>query len=144
MVLKKIDKIFITWMRRHGHTALRLAIGIVFIWFGVLKVLGTSPVAELIERTYPFFPQPEFLIFLGLWEIVIGIGLVCKIALRTVLALLWLQMSGTFTALLLDPSIFFMHSNVLLLTTEGEFVIKNLVFIAASTVIGGQDVESWI
>ena len=144
MKLKTVDKIFITWMHRYGRTILRLAIGIVFIWFGMLKVLGVSPVAELIERTYSFFPQPEFLIFLGLWEITIGLGLICNIALRIVLALLWLQMSGTFTAFLLNPSVFFAHSNILLLTTEGEFVIQNVVFIAASIVIGGEDVESWI
>ena len=144
MKLKTADMLFIAWMRRHGITALRLAIGIVFIWFGMLKVLGVSPVAELIERTYSFFPQPGFVIFLGLWEIVIGLGLLFHIALRIALALLWLQMFGTFAALFLDPSIFFAHSSIFLLTTEGEFVIKNFVFIAASIVIGGQDVESWM
>ena len=144
MKLKLIDKIFIAWMHQHGRMILRIAIGIVFVWFGVLKVLGLSPVAELIEHTYSFFPQPEFLLFLGFWEIAIGIGLIFKIALRTTLALLWFQMSGTFAALFLDPSLFFLHSNIFLLTTEGEFVIKNIVFIAASMVIGGHDVDSWL
>ena len=144
MKLKTIDKIFIEWMRRYGLTFLRFALGAVFIWFGMLKVLGVSPVADLVSRTYSFFPEPGFLLFLGSWEVAIGIGLILKITLRTTLALLWLQMSGTFTALLLDPSTFFVHSNIFLLTTQGEFVIKNLVFIAASIVIGGYEVDSWI
>ena len=141
MKLKTADTLFIAWMRRHGLTVLRFAIGIVFVWFGILKVLGVSPVAELVERTYSFFPQPGFIIFLGLWEIAIGLGLIFHIALRVVLALLWLQMFGTFAALFFDPSTFFTHSNIFLLTTEGEFVIKNLVFIAASIVLGGYEVD---
>ncbi len=144
MKIKIIDKIFIAWMRKHGLTLLRITLAVVFIWFGALKVGSVSPVADLVMRTYPFFPEPAFLSFLGLWEIAIGLGLMFKITLRTTLALLWFQMLGTFAAAVLDPSLFFMHSNIFLLTTQGEFVVKNLVFLAASIVVGGHEVDSWI
>lgn len=144
MNLKKIDKLLIMWMHKHGLTLLRVTLGIVFIWFGALKVGGVSPVADLVGRAYPFFPEQAFILFLGCWEIIIGLGLIGKITLRATLALLWLQMLGTFAALLLDPLTFFTDSNIFLLTTEGEFVIKNLVFIAASIVIGGHEIDSWI
>ncbi len=136
MNLAYIDEILIAWMHRYGLTLLRFAIGVVFVWFGALKILGISPVTQLVAETYSFLP-PGFLLFLGVWEVAIGIGLIGKIALRTTLALLWLQMLGTFTSLLLNPAVFFINSNFFLLTTEGEFVIKNIVFIAASIVIGG-------
>ncbi len=142
--LKTIDMLFIAWMRRHGLMLLRVAVGIVFLWFGALKIFGVSPVADLVMRAYPFFPEPDFMIFLGLWEIVIGAGLLFKVTLRATLALLWLQMFGTFTALVIDPSAFFIQGNILLLTAQGEFVVKNLVFVAASIVIGGNEIDSWI
>ena len=46
-------------------------------------------------------------------------------------------MAGTFLVLVVKPEIAFQGGNPLLLTTEGEFVIKNLVLIAAGLVVGG-------
>jgi len=140
---RKFDQVFIEKMRRWGIPGLRVALGIVFLWFGALKVLGVSPVVELVAQTYYFLPIPSGLFFdiLGVWEIVIGLGLIFKKCLRCTLALLWLQMAGTLAAPLFAPGIFFMDGNPLLLTVEGEFVVKNLVLIAASVVIGGHEVR---
>ena len=137
----KWDRVFISEMHQWAIPALRLALGIVFLWFGLLKVFGASPVAELVAGAYWFFPQKEFFLILGIWETAIGLGLIFKIALRATLALLWLQMLGTLVAPLLSPAMFFSDGNPLLLTTEGEFVIKNLVLIAAGLVIGGHEVK---
>ena len=39
-------------MANHGLTLLRIALGIVFLWFGALKFLpGLSPAEELAGRT---------------------------------------------------------------------------------------------
>ena len=136
------DRIFVQVLRRSGIPVLRVCLGIVFFWFGALKVLGVSPVAGIIHTAYPFMPYPAFILVLGIWEVLIGIGLIFNIALRATLALLWLQMLGTLTALILAPSLFFADGNIFLLRTEGEFVIKNLVLIAAGMVIGGFEVPS--
>ncbi len=130
----------IAWMQRYGLTLLRISLGIVFLWFGALKIFGVSPVVSIISRTYFFFPTDTFVMILGVWEAIIGLGLIFKIALRWTLGLLWLQMAGTFVALVLDPTLFF-NGNVLLLTTEGEFVVKNLVLVTAAIVIGGSEVK---
>lgn len=130
-------------MQRHGVMLLRIALGIVFVWFGGLKIFGASPVADLIKNTYSFLPQAPFMLVLGIWEVVIGIGLIFKFALRATLALLWLQMAGTIVSPLFAPNIFFENGNILLLTTEGEFVVKNFVLVASSLVIGGHDVRPW-
>ncbi len=74
--------------------------------------------------------------FLGLWEIAIGSGLLFGVALRLVLLLFWLQLAGTFMVLVLRPEIAFQEGNPFLLTTEGEFVIKNLVLISAGLAVG--------
>ncbi len=138
---KKIDDLFINKMHAWAIPTLRVCLGIVFLWFGLLKVFGVSPVVGLIQETYYFFPTREFILILGIWEALVGLGLLFNIALRTTLALLWLQMAGTLFALILNPEMFFVGINPLLLTVEGEFVIKNLVLISASLVIGGYGVK---
>jgi hypothetical protein len=47
-------------------------------------------------------------------------------------------MAGTFLVLVLLPGIAFRGGNPLLLTVEGEFVIKNLVLLSAGLVIGSR------
>jgi uncharacterized membrane protein YkgB len=131
------DALFINSMQKNGITILRITLGIVYVWFGLLKILEVSPVATLVTSTYPSFPEPSFIIFLGIWEVLIGIGLICKIFLRVTLALLWLQMAGIFFGLIISPSLYFINNNPLLLNTYGEFVIKNIVLVAASIVVGG-------
>ncbi|MDP3999217.1 MAG: hypothetical protein Q8P76_01315 [bacterium] len=149
MIFKKItsafsrlDSFLIFWMRQWGVVLLRVALGIVFLWFGALKIFQLSPVADLIGAAYPFLPEPDFLVFLGVWEAAIGLGLIFKLNLRFALALLWLQMAGTIAALWLAPDLFFQNGNVFLLTTDGEFIIKNLVLIASGLVIGGSEVKN--
>ena len=74
-----------------------------------------------------------------MWEIIIGLGLLFPIALRLTLLMFWAQMAGTFLVLVVHPGLSFQDGNpLLLLTVEGEFVIKNLVLMAAGLVIGSQ------
>jgi hypothetical protein len=57
-------------------------------------------------------------------------------ALRFTLALFTLQMVGTFLTFLVLPEVTFRDGNPVLLTVEGEFVVKNLVLISAALVVG--------
>lgn len=127
----------IRFMSTHGIWTLRICLGLVFFWFGLLKVIGKSPVAGLVAQTVYWIPAEIFLPLLGIWEMVVGAGLLLAIALWLTLFLFWLQMAGTFLVLVLRPEIAFQGGNPLLLTTEGEFVVKNLVLIAAGLVVGG-------
>lgn len=133
----RVDAAFIRFMASRGIPLLRVTLAVVFIWFGLLKVIGRSPVADLVARTV-YWVSPEFFVpFLGVWEILVGLGLLFAVALRLTLLLFWLQMAGTFLVLVLHPEIAFQSGNPFLLTTEGEFVIKNLVLIAGGIVVGG-------
>ena len=98
-----IDGAVTSFLERYGITALRIALGVVFIWFGTLKVIGRSPVEDLVKDTIYFLPQDTFFIVIGVWEIIIGIGLLFPVALRLTLALFWLQMAGTFLSLIILP-----------------------------------------
>jgi uncharacterized membrane protein YkgB len=135
-VIDRLDDPMVRFMQAHGIRALRIALGIVFIWFGALKVIGRSPVADLIAGTVYWVSPDWFIPCLGWWEIVVGAGLLFRLALRLVLFLFWLQLCGTLLVLVLRPDLSFQEGNVLLLTTEGEFVMKNLVLIAGGLVVG--------
>ena len=81
-------------------------------------------------------PEDAFFVVIGVWEIIIGIGLLVPVLLRLTLALFWLQMAGTFLSLIVLPDRAFQDGNPLLLDVTGEFIVKNLVLIAAGLVIG--------
>ena len=136
-IWRRVDQGMIRFMRAQGISLIRISLAVVFIWFGALKVFGVSPVHDLVARTVYWVSPELFLPFLGLWEVAVGLGLLFAVALRLTLFLFWLQLAGTFLVLLVLPDIAFQHGNPLLLTTEGEFVVKNLVLITAGLVIGG-------
>ena len=127
-----------TFLGSAGVTALRISIGLVFIWFGLLKVLDVSPVSDLVERTVYWF-DPDFVVpALGAFEIAVGTLLVLNRSLRVALALFAAQMLGTFLVFLIVPDVAFRDGNPFLLTVEGEFVVKNLVLLAAGMVVGSR------
>jgi putative oxidoreductase len=117
---------------------LRVSLGLVFLWFGGLKVAGATPVEELVAATVYWVDPGWFVPALGVFEIVVGLGLIAGLALRLVLALFVAQMIGTFGVLVFQPQIAFQDGNPLALTVEGEFVIKNLVLLSAGLVVGSR------
>ena len=83
-LLNKIDVIdnrIAGFMERYGRLFLRYSLGIIFIWFGILKPLGLSPAAALVERTVYWFPPEVFIPILGWWEVLIGQILYCHLLL---------------------------------------------------------------
>jgi putative oxidoreductase len=124
-------------LRRHAPTLMRGALGLVFVWFGVLKVANVTPVAQLVADTLAFVPVPASVLVpaLGVFEIVAGLALVTGWWLRPVLAAMVAHLAGTFLVLVLQPQVAFQDGNPLLLTTEGEFVVKNLVLIAGALLV---------
>lgn len=133
---QQLDSWMVRFMQNWGVKILRWALAVVFIWFGLLKVLKVSPVADLVAQTVYWFEPTWFVPFLGVWEILVGLGLLFGKALRLVLFIFFLQMAGTFLVLILHPDLSFQNGNPLHLTVLGEFVVKNLVLLAAGMVIG--------
>lgn len=130
------DRAAVRFMECRGVDALRIALAIVFLWFGALKVLDRSPVEDIVKETVFFLPGDTFFFLLGCWEIVIGVGLLVWIAPRVTLVLFWMQMGGTFLTLAVLPELSFQGGNPLLLSVLGEFVVKNLVLVSAGLAIG--------
>jgi len=134
--IERIDRRIVSWMRTHGVGLVRLSLAIVFIWFGALKPLGASPANDLVARTVYWVDPDWFIPVLGVWEVLIGVCMLWRPLIRVSIALLALQMPGTFLPLVLLPDICFIHVPWAP-TLEGQYIIKNLVLISAAIVVGG-------
>ncbi len=133
----QIDKRITFWMARYGLAIMRIGLGIVFFWFGALKLFpGLSPAEELVRNTTYFVNPNWFIPVLALWEMAIGLGLMLGRFLRLTLLLLFLQMPGTALPLVVLPEAVWTQIPYGL-TLEGQYIIKNLVLIGAGLVLGG-------
>lgn len=133
----RIDRQITVWMARYGMTIMRVGLGIVFFWFGALKLVpGLSPAEELVRNTTYFVNPDWFIPVLALWEMAIGLGLMFGIFMRLTLLLLFLQMPGTALPLVVLPEAVWTQFPYGL-TMEGQYIIKNLVLIGAGLVLGG-------
>lgn len=133
---ERIDRQITELMARYGLLSLRIGLGIIFLWFGALKLFpGLSPAEELVRNTTYFVDPDWFLPVLALWEMAIGIGLIIGRGMRLTLLLLFLQMPGTALPLLILPSAVW-TTFPYALTLEGQYIIKNLVLVSAGLVLG--------
>ena len=131
-----MDRWISDFLWRVGVPLLRIALGIVFVWFGALKLTGASPALDLVTRTVYWFDPAVFVPILGSWEIAIGFCFAIPPLTRVGVLLLALQMPGTFLPLVLLPQVCYQGA-FWNLTLEGQYIVKNLVVIGAGLVLGG-------
>ncbi len=138
---ERIDTEITGWMARNSIALLRIGLGIIFLWFGLLKFFpGLSPAQDLATRTiaalsFGLVGPALSLPILATWEVLIGLGLIVGRWMRVILLILGAQMLGTITPLLLFPSEAFTLAPFAP-TLEGQYMIKNIVLVAAALVIG--------
>jgi uncharacterized membrane protein YkgB len=140
-IYNRTDTRITAWMARYGIFLIRVALGIVFFWFGTLKFFpGLSVAEDLASRTISmltlgYIASAISLPLLAAWESAIGLGLLTGKYLRLTLLLLFLQMMGTFLPLVFFPDetwTRFPYAPSL----EGQYIIKNLVLLGAGIVVG--------
>lgn len=135
------DQSITRWMAQNGIFLLRVSIGIIFIWFGALKFFpGASPAENLAGSSieilsFGLVPASIGLPILATWECLIGIGMFVPRFMRFTILLLYVQMIGTFSPVVILPDVVF-KTAPLVLTIEGQYIIKNVVVIASALVIG--------
>lgn len=132
----RVDQRVTAWMARYGLVMMRVALGIIFFWFGALKLFpGLSPAEDLVRNTIFFIDPNIFQPVLAVWEMAIGLGLISGLFMRVTLLLLFLQMPGTALPIFLTPeAVFTMFPFGL--TIEGQYIVKNLALITAAIVLG--------
>ena len=137
----RTDRWITGWMADHGMLLLRIALGVVFFWFGALKLIpDASPAEALAGQTIErlsggLVTAGTALPILAAWEVAIGVGLFIGHGMRITLFLLFVQMLGTITPLFLFPTETFSQFPWAP-TLEGQYIIKNVVIVAAAIVLG--------
>jgi uncharacterized membrane protein YphA (DoxX/SURF4 family) len=121
---------------RNAATALRLALAAVFVWFGALKLAGVSPVEKLLAETLPFIDAGISVPVLGAVEVALGIALAIGKLPRIVLLVMAGHLAGTFLTFVTASELMW-GDGFLELTADGEFVVKNVVFITAALMLIG-------
>lgn len=135
-----LDRRVTHWMAENGMTFLRMSIGVVFLWFGILKFWpGVSPADQLAMDTIDtlflgLIPETVARVSLAILETTIGIGLILGRAMRLTLLLLAGQMFGAVTPLVLFPDVTW--DGFLVPTLEGQYILKNIVLVSAALTIG--------
>ena len=128
------------WLYAHSGQLIRWAIGLNYFWFGILKFFhGLSP-AEVLAKdtirilTFGIIPDEVNLILLAIWEVAVGVlflsGRWVKIGAQAAI----LHMIFTFMPLVFFPEVSFSHAPYGF-TIVGQYIVKNLVFLAALVVI---------
>lgn len=118
-----------------GCRFLAISIGLVYLWFGVLKFFPhLSPAEDLAINTITILtlgkiPPNVSIILLAIWETLIGIFLLTKLLRRPIIILALVHMLFTFTPLLFFPKESFTLPFVF--TLLGQYIFKNLIIIAA-------------
>jgi uncharacterized membrane protein YphA (DoxX/SURF4 family) len=117
-----LDHSIAAFMNRWGTTALRVSLALIFVWFGILKPLGLSPAEPLVEASVqwmPLFSPATWLGIIGWWEVAIGVTFLFRNTIRIAIALLALQMVGTFLPLVMLPQVTFQPGRFPLRADDG-------------------------
>ena len=138
LVVRLVEQRIAALVRPYSLILLRMSLGVVFVWFGALKVADATPVADLVAATVPWMDRSWLVPLLGGIEVLLGIAMFVGLRLTLVGFTLAAHLVGTFLVLLMQPHVAFQHGNPMLLTTVGEFVVKNLVLISAGIVVASR------
>jgi len=126
-----------SFCRKISMPLARFSIFIVYFWFGVLKVLGHSPanqmVSELLAKTMPGVAFSSFIIFFGIFEMLIGVLFIIPRFNKVALVLLTAHLVAIMSPLFILPHLTL--NGFLIPTLEGQYIIKNILIIALAVVI---------
>lgn len=130
--MESFDIWFISLLRKLSIPFARFALFVVFFWFGILKIIGTSPanplVQNLMEATLPFMTWDVFIVLFSIYEMIIGITFIIPKLERLAIALLIPHMIMTILPLIFLSSVTW--QGFMTPTLEGQYIIKNLAIIA--------------
>jgi len=119
-----------------NNDGLSISIGLVYLWFGVLKFFpGISPAESIAKETinqltFGFIPSNISINLLAIWESGIGLLLIANFFKRTVIIITSIHLVFTFTPLFLFPEPVF--NNVPFLPTMlGQYILKNIIIAGA-------------
>ena len=113
-----------------------ISIGMVYLWFGLLKFFpNVSPAEELAKSTvdqltFGLLPSNFSFIVLAIWETIIGILLLLNLYNRVVIIAALVHIVFTFSPLFFFPELVFKEVPFSL-TLVGQYIAKNIIILSA-------------
>lgn len=126
--------------RRTKINFISVSIGIVYLWFGMLKFfVGVSPAEDIAKATIEQLTfgilTPEIsIILLAVWETLIGLFLIGHFFTKFALKLALIHIILTFLPFLFFPDLVFSQAP-LGLTLLGQYIIKNVIILGILVVL---------
>jgi uncharacterized membrane protein YphA (DoxX/SURF4 family) len=140
MDIKSIDKTIIKSLRLSFLPVARIAIFVVYFYFGILKLFGQSPATglatALAAKTIGLQHFDVMYKLLAVYECLIGVLFLIPKATRLVIPLLLIHLVIVCSPLILVPHLAWAKAFVP--TLEGQYIIKNLAIIALAIGIAAQ------
>ena len=138
--LQMVDNAIHRFLLAHSIAMLRIIVGLIFLAFGLLKYFpDVSPVEGLTIKTtdaltFDLVPGHVAIVIIASLECIIGLLLIAGRWLRIAIYLLAGQLIGVLAPLVLFTGRLFdgPHNAP---TLEGQYVIKDLILVAAGFVI---------
>lgn len=128
---KTVDSHFHHFCLKYADKWIRLAFGVIYVWYGALKVFDKSPAESFVNHSTLFLAIDDFSFFLGIFEVFIGAMFLIPRCLKLALILFFLKVPGTFLPLVVVPADCFV-SFPFELTLAGQYILKNLILIGAA------------
>lgn len=136
--LEKFDERVIMFLRHYSDTIARLALFIIFFWFGILKVLLISPagplVTDLLRATFlGFIPANDFLVGFGVFEVAIALMILVPKLERITFAVLCFHLFTTVMPLFVIPE--HVWDGWFLPNLVGQYIIKNVALLSLGLIL---------
>lgn len=134
--VREFDQWLTALFLRYANWLHRVSLGVLFIWFGLLKPLGHKTTTSILAHTVYWGDPETIVLILGWWEVAIGVCLLIRPLVRIAVLLLVIRLPGVILAFVLKPEVCF-FSFPFAPTPEGQYLIKDLViFIATLAIVG--------
>ncbi len=123
----------IDWLRKRDF--LVISVGIVYLWFGILKFFPDLSPAEALARetidklTLGIIPSKISIMLLAIWETGIGIMLILNKFKQWVIPLALFHIILTFSPLLLFYDEIFING-AFIPSLLGQYIIKNIIILS--------------
>ena len=128
------------FLHRNSLLLLRLSLGVTFFWFGLLKLFNSSPAIPMIQKALPesISAFPMFILILALIEIGLGLAFLSNkfVKIAAIISILHLLVATGSVLITQGFNPWFP-----VLSLAGEFVVKNLVLMAAAVVLISEKAE---
>ena len=113
----------------------RIAIFVIYFWFGLLKVVGQSPASPMVKTLFDhtmgnfvhFITHGQFIIIFGIFEMIVGIAFLIPKFQKIAVALVAIHIITTTLPLFVLSKMIWVK--FLVPTLEGQYIIKNVAIV---------------